>query len=72
MDIIYEVDDTSRILSDLTLLVEGLRLLEYDYIGGSGSRGYGKVKFRDLHADNVVGEIDAALMDQCNELFKVL
>ncbi len=32
----------------VTLLVQGLRLLELDYIGGHGSRGYGKVKFQNL------------------------
>ena len=30
-----------------TLLV-GLKLLEYDSLGGSGSRGYGKVMFNNL------------------------
>jgi CRISPR-associated protein Csm3 len=29
----------------------GLRLLELDSLGGSGSRGYGKVKFRNLRLD---------------------
>ena len=29
-------------------LLEGMRLLEDDYIGGSGSRGYGKVAFQNL------------------------
>lgn len=29
----------------LKLLKEGLKALEFDYLGGSGSRGYGKVKF---------------------------
>jgi CRISPR-associated protein Csm3 len=33
------------------LLYRGLRLLERDSLGGSGSRGYGKVKFRDLSLD---------------------
>lgn len=33
------------------LLYRGLRLLEFDSLGGSGSRGYGKVKFRDLRLD---------------------
>jgi CRISPR-associated protein Csm3 len=26
-------------------IVEGLRLMECDYLGSSGSRGYGKIKF---------------------------
>lgn len=29
-----------------TKLLEGLKLLEYDALGGNGSRGYGRVKFR--------------------------
>jgi CRISPR-associated protein Csm3 len=35
------------------VLYRGLRLLELDSLGGSGSRGYGKVKFRDLKLDGV-------------------
>jgi CRISPR-associated protein Csm3 len=35
-----------------TVLFRGLRLLELDSLGGSGSRGYGKVKFRDLQFDS--------------------
>jgi CRISPR-associated protein Csm3 len=34
-----------------TVLYRGLRLLELDSLGGSGSRGYGKVEFRDLRLD---------------------
>jgi CRISPR-associated protein Csm3 len=42
------------------LLYRGLRLLELDSLGGSGSRGYGKVKFRDLTLDgnNVHAEFE--------------
>lgn len=32
----------------LNLLKEGIKALELDYLGGSGSRGYGKVKFSPL------------------------
>lgn len=32
-------------------LLEGLRLLEMDTLGGSGSRGYGRIKFEDLTCD---------------------
>lgn len=34
-------------------ILEGLRLLELDSLGGSGSRGYGKLKFRDMRLDGV-------------------
>ena len=35
----------------LDLVLKGLKLLELDSLGGSGSRGYGKVKFTDLTVD---------------------
>ena len=39
----------------LNTVLQGLKLLELDSIGGSGSRGYGKVKFVGLR----INEIDA-------------
>ena len=35
----------------VTLLLQGMALLELDALGGSGSRGYGKVKFEDVTVD---------------------
>lgn len=35
----------------LTTVLQGLKLLEQDSLGGSGSRGYGKVKFVNLTID---------------------
>ena len=37
--------ETKKLLS---LLAEGMQLLEDDYLGGNGSRGYGKIKFTGL------------------------
>lgn len=37
----------------LNTVLQGLKLLELDSVGGSGSRGYGKVKFIKLQIDNV-------------------
>lgn len=33
------------------LILQGIKLLEQDYLGSSGSRGYGQVEFRDLKID---------------------
>lgn len=41
--------DTDELLSMVLL---GLKLLEQDSLGGSGSRGYGKVRFIDLHLND--------------------
>lgn len=32
----------------MALFMKGIRLLENDYLGGSGSRGYGQIKFGEL------------------------
>ena len=44
----------------LTTVLQGLKLLELDSLGGSGSRGYGKVKFVNVHID---GEDKQAAFD---------
>lgn len=41
---VYEPADVTRFKQ----VVEGMQLLEDDYLGGSGSRGSGKVAFRDI------------------------
>ena len=44
LDIIYNVEEEKEIEEDFKAIKEGMLLLEYDYIGGHGSRGYGKIK----------------------------
>lgn len=67
-DIIYEMEQEDEFLEDMETIGQGLRLLEYDYIGGSGSRGYGKIAFQDVEVEVVIGEVDENLMDQCYEI----
>lgn len=37
----------------LPMVLDGLKLLELDSLGGSGSRGYGKIEFKALQLDGV-------------------
>ena len=59
---IYEVDGDGcrRDLECLAWLIQGLDLLEQDALGGSGSRGYGRVRFHDLKL-KLPGENDVSL-----------
>jgi len=41
----YEDDDVEKLVKTF---VEGMRMLEDDYLGGSGTRGYGHIKFENL------------------------
>ena len=68
LNILYEVNDEETVLKDFQILVDGFRLIQYDYLGGSGSRGYGKVKFCDLQADVVIGNISGTVMEECGKL----
>ena len=67
LDIIYEAKDEDMIIQDFKILKDGFRLLQYDYLGGSGSRGYGKVKFCGLQADVVVGDVPDRIMEECRK-----
>jgi len=42
---IFENDDEAKMVSHIK---EALELLESDYLGGSGTRGYGWVEVKDL------------------------
>lgn len=68
LQLIYEVEDEEKMISDFQILKEGFELLEYDYLGGNGSRGYGRVKIADLEAVSVMGEVSGEILDQCNEI----
>lgn len=73
LDIMYEVSynmTTDDILEDIENLAEGLKLVSYDYLGGSGSRGYGKVRFKNLEICPVIGQVDDSIIDECMEILK--
>ncbi len=55
---------------DFEIIKNGLTLLEYDYLGGSGSRGYGKVKFSDLDVKTVVGDIPETVLEACRNMLR--
>lgn len=68
--IIYNAEEESEIKEDLSILKEGLKFLEYDYLGGNGSRGYGRVKIDGLKMNVVVGEIDKKIKADCEKIFE--
>ena len=65
LQIIYNAVNEDEVLEDMKTLALGIKLLQYDYLGGHGSRGYGRIEIRDINADCVIGDIDDSLMDKC-------
>lgn len=66
--LLYECSNDADMKEDISLLCEGFKLLEYDYLGGNGSRGYGRVQFCDMELDVVLGELDDYIVDECRQL----
>lgn len=46
--LVYNVEMEEEVEEDMTVLKEAVDLLQLDYLGGHGSRGYGKVSFKDF------------------------
>lgn len=65
----YTMDDENELLVDMRLLAEGCRLLSLDYLGGSGTRGYGRVMFDHFAVEPLLGEIpvDISELNACFE-----
>lgn len=71
LSIIYDIeysdnldkDKIQQIEEDFQTLKAGFELLEYDYIGGSGSRGYGKIKLVDIKVNQVFPKNNDKLQD---------
>ena len=68
LDLIYELEEEQEFLEDMETLAEAMKLLQYDYLGGNGSRGYGKIQFQDIYTDAVVGHVDNTLLEKCNAI----
>ena len=70
LSLVYEVAQADSLVEDFQIIKDGMKLLEYDYIGGSGSRGYGKIRFADLDVETVVGDVEETLVEKCREVLR--
>jgi CRISPR-associated protein Csm3 len=72
--IIYnmEIMEAPEISSDFQLIGRGLKLLQEDYLGGSGSRGYGRVEFKNVsvHALRLTDKLCPVSDEELTRLLK--
>ncbi len=61
--LVYNIETLDEIEEDLQALAEAITLLQMDYLGGHGSRGYGRVQLTDFSID-VFGEEAEAVIDK--------
>lgn len=51
--LVYNLENEEESGEDMEVLRDGFRLLQLDYLGGHGSRGYGRVAFSDFSVTRV-------------------
>jgi len=51
VQMVYDLEEETEILQDFENIARGLKLLSMDYLGGHGTRGYGKVAFHDFELE---------------------
>ena len=61
--ITYNVADDRQTREDLGLLARGMKLLQMDYLGGHGSRGSGRVSFRNFRVTDENNQEQADLAE---------
>ena len=62
-ELIYNVEVPSEVPEDFENIAKAIELLENDYLGGGGTRGNGRVCFRDLTAHVVTGDASFPIPD---------
>ena len=70
VELFYEVDkecDDENVINDFECMKTTFKLLEYDYLGGHGTRGSGRVKFNNFKAKIMMGEFKR--IDEINAIF---
>lgn len=60
-ELIYNVEDADEAQEDFENIRKAIDLLENDYLGGGGSRGNGRVLFKDLTTKVVTGDKSFAI-----------
>lgn len=66
VSIVYDVTDPAQVEEDLALLAKGMKLLQWDYLGGHGSRGSGRVSLKNFTLKNYGAPVE---LDSLNALF---
>ena len=65
---VYNIENTDEIKRDLEMLAKACKLLQLDYLGGHGSRGSGRVSFKNFNIEVV--ENDTIRADEVKAMFK--
>lgn len=65
--LVYNIENIEELEEDINNILKSFELLEDDYLGGHGTRGYGRVKFNEMQSKLKVYDVENNLLDKLNE-----
>lgn len=68
--LVYDVHELGEVCEDFVNIANALKLLQMDYLGGHGTRGYGKVSFSGFSVECVSGELEVGLPEELKDILK--
>ncbi len=60
-ELMYNVEEVADLEEDFSNIAQAIHLLENDYLGGGGTRGNGRIAFKNLNANVVIGDKNIAV-----------
>lgn len=67
---VYELENKAELEEDMEYFIRGLKLLQMDYLGGHGTRGYGRVSFENFQLEQVEEGLTEQELQKIKDLFK--
>lgn len=68
--IVYQETNPEETEEDLKNLAKGMRLLQYDYLGGHGTRGYGRVSFKNISVECLGSDDNISKNEKLEKIFE--
>jgi CRISPR-associated protein Csm3 len=67
---VYDLENKAELEEDMEYFIRGLKLLQLDYLGGHGTRGYGRVSFENFQLEQVEASLTEPELQKIKDLFK--
>jgi len=68
--VVYDLENKAELEEDMEYFIRGLKLLQMDYLGGHGTRGYGRVSFENFQLEQAEGSLTEPELQKIKNLFK--
>ena len=68
--IAYDIVNENEINEDFKALAKAIKLLQYDYLGGHGTRGYGRVRLKNLRLILLETSLEICQLEELKDILE--